>query len=177
MMMTYDFAPLLRNTIGFDRLMNMVGDVVQQGSTLPSSYPPYNIEKLAEGEYLLTMAVAGFDRQDIDIEVEGNSLTVSGRIDEAPKTGEILHRGIASRAFQRHFTLADHVVVEKAELSKGLLHIGLKQVLPEALKPRKIAVVEGQERKRVIESAGSSSQANAQQASERASEPSSSLQA
>ncbi len=135
-MNAFDFAPLFRTAIGFDRLARMVD------STLASavSYPPYNIEKTGEDSYRLTMAVAGFGPDDIEITAKDNTLLVTGRPgSEAPKS-EVLYRGIAGRAFERRFVLADHIVVEGADLQNGLLHVGLKRVVPEALKPRRIAI-------------------------------------
>ena len=136
--MTYDFAPLFRTAIGFDRLARLV-DTATEAASAPS-YPPYNIEKTGDDSYRLTMAVAGFGEGDLDITVKDNTLFISGRVgDGVPKT-ELLYRGIAGRAFERRFVLADHIVVEGAELKNGLLHVGLKRVVPEALKPRKITI-------------------------------------
>lgn len=136
--MSYDFAPLFRTAIGFDRLAGLV-DTAQQAA-MPPSYPPYNIEKTGEESYRLTMAVAGFAEDDLDITAQDNTLIVAGRVaPEAEKT-EMLYRGIAGRAFERRFVLADHIVVENAELRNGLLHVGLKRQVPEALKPRQIAI-------------------------------------
>ncbi len=135
--MTYDFAPLYRSTIGFDRLARLVDTVAQTANT--TSYPPYNIEKTGEASYVLTMAVAGFGPDDIELCAQDNTLVVTGRLNAEPK-GEVLHRGIAARAFERRFALADHIVVEGADLAHGLLHVTLKRVVPEALKPRRIAI-------------------------------------
>jgi molecular chaperone IbpA len=137
-MPTVDFAPLFRTAIGFDRLARLV-DTAAAGQDA-QSYPPYNIEKTGEDTYRLTMAVAGFRPEELDITVKDNTLYVSGRVSpDAPKT-EILYRGIAGRAFERRFALADHIVVEGAAVNLGLLHVGLKRVVPESLKPRKIAI-------------------------------------
>ncbi len=137
-MTTVDFAPLFRTAIGFDRLARLV-DTAAAGQDA-QSYPPYNIEKTGEDTYRLTMAVAGFRPEDLDMVVKDNTLFVSGRVaTDAPKT-EILYRGIAGRAFERRFVLADHIVVEGADVQHGLLHVGLKRVVPEALKPRKITI-------------------------------------
>ena len=137
-MTTVDFAPLFRTAIGFDRLARLV-DTAAAGQDA-QSYPPYNIEKTGEDTYRLTMAVAGFRPEELDITVKDNTLYVSGRVSpDAPKT-EILYRGIAGRAFERRFALADHIVVEGADVNLGLLHVGLKRVVPESLKPRKIAI-------------------------------------
>nr|WP_294520036.1 Hsp20 family protein [uncultured Rhodopila sp.] len=137
-MTTVDFAPLFRTAIGFDRLARLV-DTASAGQDA-QSYPPYNIEKTGDDTYRLTMAVAGFRPDELDITVKDNTLVVSGRIaPETPKT-EVLYRGIAGRAFERRFVLADHIVVEGADVNLGLLHVGLKRVVPESLKPRKIAI-------------------------------------
>ncbi len=135
--MTYDFTPLFRSTIGFDRFARLVDTAAQTANT--TSYPPYNIEKAGEGSYVLTMAVAGFGPDDIELTAQDNTLLVTGRVSPEPKR-ELLHRGIAARAFERRFALADHIVVESAELMHGLLHVGLSRVVPDALKPRRISI-------------------------------------
>ncbi|GBQ55310.1 Hsp20 family protein [Komagataeibacter swingsii] len=141
--MAYDFAPLFRSAIGFDRLAQLVDTAAQ--NPVGSSYPPYNIEKLSDAQYALTMAVAGFGPDDIELTVQDNTLIVSGRVsDAAPGGREMLYRGIATRAFERRFVLADHVVVEKADLTNGLLRIAVRQIVPEALKPRRIPISSGQ---------------------------------
>jgi len=134
----FDLTPLYRSTVGFDRLAQMLDEVAAFDAP---AYPPYNIERLGEDEYRITMAVAGFASADIAIEVKGNVLTVAGKKAETgePKT-EFLHQGIAARAFERRFQLADHVEVKGADMDNGLLHIALKRELPEALKPRTIAI-------------------------------------
>jgi molecular chaperone IbpA len=135
-MNAFDFAPLFRTAIGFDRLARLV-DAAAAGD---ASYPPYNIEKTGDDSYRLTMAVAGFGPDDIELTAKDNTLVVSGRVSaDAPKA-EVLYRGIAGRAFERRFVLADHIVVEGANLQNGLLHVGLKRVVPEALKPRRIPI-------------------------------------
>lgn len=137
-MTTVDFAPLFRTAIGFDRLARLV-DTAASGQDA-QSYPPYNIEKTGDDTYRLTMAVAGFRPEDLDLTVKDNTLIVSGRVaNDAPKA-EILYRGIAGRAFERRFVLADHIVVDGADVQLGLLHVGLKRIVPEALKPRKIVI-------------------------------------
>jgi len=136
--MTYDFAPLFRTAIGFDRLARLVDTASQ--ATSASSYPPYNIEKTGDDSYVLTMAVAGFGPDNIELTVKDNTLIVSGRLGEENATNEVLYRGIATRAFERRFVLADHIQVEQANLVNGLLQIGVRRVVPEALKPRRIAV-------------------------------------
>jgi molecular chaperone IbpA len=140
-MTTFDFAPLFRTAIGFDRLARLV-DSAQAGADTPS-YPPYNIERTGEDSYRLTMAVAGFGPNDIDLTVKDNTLFVSGKPGNTNQGKELLYRGIAGRAFERRFVLADHIVVEGADLQNGLLHVGLKRVVPESLKPRRIAISTG----------------------------------
>jgi molecular chaperone IbpA len=137
-MTSYDFAPLFRTAIGFDRLARLMDTAVSTAEA--SGYPPYNIEKTGETTYRLTMAVAGFRPEDLDVTVKENTLLVSGRVANEGQAGEVLYRGIAGRAFERRFVLADHIVVEGADLQNGLLHVGLKRVVPEALKPRKIEI-------------------------------------
>jgi molecular chaperone IbpA len=137
--MTLDFAPLFRTAIGFDRLARLV-DAAASGEV--PSYPPYNIEKTGEDSYRLTMAVAGFGPEDLEVSVKENTLTVTGKQAEQAK-GQVLYRGIAGRAFERRFVLADHIEVENAGLQNGLLHVGLRRVVPEALKPRRIAIASG----------------------------------
>jgi molecular chaperone IbpA len=133
----FDFAPLFRSAIGFDRLARLVD------SAEAPSYPPYNIEKTGEDSYRLTMAVAGFRPEDLEIVVQDNALVISGRIQAEGSQAQVLYRGIAGRAFERRFVLAEHIVVEGADLQNGLLHVGLKRVVPEALKPRRIAIGSG----------------------------------
>jgi molecular chaperone IbpA len=135
----FDFAPLFRTAIGFDRLANLVDSVTAEAS----SYPPYNIEKTGEDSYRLTMAVAGFRPEDLDLVAKDNTLVIAGRVQNDTPKAEILYRGIAGRAFERRFVLADHIVVEGADLQHGLLHVGLKRVVPEALKPRRIEITGG----------------------------------
>ena len=136
--MTFDFAPLFRTAIGFDRLARLM-DTATAAAEAPS-YPPYNIEKTGEDSYRLTMAIAGFRPEELDLVVKDNTLVVSGKVAAEGQKGELLYRGIAGRAFERRFVLADHIVVEGADLQNGLLHVGLKRVVPEALKPRRIAI-------------------------------------
>jgi molecular chaperone IbpA len=136
--MTYDFAPLFRTAIGFDRLARLADHAAQAASA--PAYPPYNIEKTGDDSYVLTMAVAGFGPDDIEVTTQDNTLLVAGRLAPQPGGREVLHRGIAARAFERRFVLADHIQVEGAELTNGLLQIAVRRVVPEALKPRRIAV-------------------------------------
>lgn len=135
-----DFSPLYRSTIGFDRLFNML-----DGFAAPEqaqAYPPYNIERTGENAYRITMAVAGFDDRELSIEAHAQTLTIKGEKLEDEKNGEteFLYRGIAKRAFERRFQLADHVEVKAASLKNGLLHIDLLRSIPEAMKPRRIAI-------------------------------------
>ena len=136
----YDLSPLYRSTVGFDRLFNMLDS--SGGETNGQTYPPYNIERTGENAYRVTMAVAGFGTDDIDIEAKENVLAVkAGKPEEtADEKREMLYQGIAARAFERRFQLADHVQVTGASLENGLLHIDLVRELPEAMKPRKIAI-------------------------------------
>ncbi|SFK93331.1 Hsp20 family protein [Falsiroseomonas stagni] len=141
-MNTLDFAPLFRTAIGFDRMARLAETA--RAAAEGSSYPPYNIEKTGEDSYVLTMAVAGFGPEDIDVVAHENTLTVSGKAPQAQaENGRVLYRGIAGRAFERRFVLADHIVVEGADLQHGLLHVALRREVPEALKPRRIAIQAG----------------------------------
>ena len=134
----FDFTPLYRSTVGFDRLARMLGEASNVDAP---TYPPYNIERLGDNEYRITMAVAGFGEEDLSIEVKENALTIAARKAETGNGNrEILHQGIASRSFERRFQLADHVEVTGADLENGLLHVTLKRELPEAMKARKIAI-------------------------------------
>ena len=138
-MTTFDFSPLYRTSVGFDRLASMMSTATRQDQG--NSYPPYNIRATSEDNYQITMAIAGFAEDDIDITTEHNRLLVTGdRKDETQEQGEYLHRGIATRSFERRFNLADHVKVIAANLENGLLHIDLERELPEAMKPRKIKI-------------------------------------
>ena len=136
--MTLDFSPLFRTAIGFDRLARLANSVQDAPNT--QSYPPYNIERTGDDSYRLTVAVAGFNQDELEIVVRDNTLLVAGRVKAEENKGEVLYRGIAGRAFERRFALADHIVVEGADLKNGLLHVGLKRVVPEALKPRRIEI-------------------------------------
>ena len=139
-----DFSPLFRTAIGFDRLARLMDNA--RAAPESNGYPPYNIEKTGEDSYVLTMAVAGFSEADIDITAQNNTLTIAGRPQPQPEDGRsFLHRGIAGRAFERRFVLADHIVVEGADLANGLLHVALRHVVPEALKPRRIPVQGGRQ--------------------------------
>lgn len=133
-----DFSPLFRSAIGFDRLARLMESA--RAAADGPAYPPYNIERTAEDEYTLTMAVAGFGPENIEITTIENTLTVAGRAKEPEADRRYLHRGIAGRAFERRFVLADHIQVTGATLENGLLQISLKREVPEAKKPRRIAV-------------------------------------
>lgn len=133
----FDFAPLYRSTIGFDRIAQLLD---QMGTTDESAYPPYNIERLAENEYRITMAVAGFTDNEIKIEVKEQSLTVRGEKAAEDKERHFLHRGIAARSFERRFQLADYVEVKGADLKDGLLHVDLQRNIPERMKPRTVPI-------------------------------------
>jgi molecular chaperone IbpA len=135
--MTLDFSPLFRTAIGFDRMARLI-DTAQEAASAPA-YPPYNIAKTGDDSYRLTMAVAGFSQDELDLTVKDNQLIVSGKLTD-DNAGDLLYRGIAGRAFERRFALADHIVVEGADLKNGLLHVALKRVVPESLKPRRIAI-------------------------------------
>ena len=137
----FDFTPLFRTAIGFDRLAQLM-DAAASTAEVPS-YPPYNIEKTGEDTYRLTMAVAGFRPENLEMVVTDNHLVVSGRSSQEETTFEMLHRGIAGRAFERRFVLADHIAIDSADLQDGLLHVGLKRVVPDALKPRRISIGAG----------------------------------
>ena len=138
-MTTFDFSPLYRTSVGFDRLASLMSSATRQDQG--NSYPPYNIRITSEDHYRITMAVAGFSEDDIAITSEQNRLLVSGnRADEPEEQGEYLHRGIATRSFERRFNLAEHVNVVGASLENGLLHIDLEREIPEAMKPRTIKI-------------------------------------
>jgi molecular chaperone IbpA len=152
-MRTYDLSPLMRATVGFDRLTNLL-DTASRVDEATLGYPPYNIEKTGEETYRITMAVAGFGEEDLDITVQENSLVIkAGKTKpEADKGIKYLHRGIATRAFERRFDLADFIKVTGARLENGMLSIELEREVPEAKKPRSIAI-ETAGRPKVIENA------------------------
>ena len=143
-----DFSPFYRSTVGFDRLFDLL-DSVSGLDAGPTAYPPYNIERLGENEYRITMAVAGFGEDEIKVDVKEQTLNVAGAKSAEEKEREFLHRGIAARAFERRFQLADHVEVKGADLKDGLLHIDLVRNVPERLKPRSIAIGNGKAPKQV----------------------------
>jgi molecular chaperone IbpA len=138
-MATLDFTPLFRSSVGFDRLPDLLSDAVGRAE---STYPPYNIEKCGEDQYRIVIALAGFGKDDVEIVVEQNRLLVRGHKRE-PDGRTYLHRGIATRSFERHFDLADYVEVTDATMGEGLLVIDLKREIPEALKPRRIPISAG----------------------------------
>ena len=140
-MQTFDIAPFSRSSIGFDRLFDLL-ETASRGDLGESTYPPYNIEKLSEDAYRITMAVAGFDREELQIVSHQNTLTISGR-KKPEENRQYLHRGLAARAFQRHFNLADFVKVSGAGVEDGLLTIDLVREVPEAMKPRNIEIAQG----------------------------------
>jgi molecular chaperone IbpA len=143
----FDYSPFYRSSVGFDRLFRLLDEAANVET---QAWPPYNIERLGENAYRITMAVAGFSGEDLAIEAKGNTLTVTGnKSDKADKSVELLHQGIAARGFERRFQLADYVEVKGAALANGLLHIELVRNLPEALKPRQIAITSGQKPKAI----------------------------
>ncbi len=143
-MKTFDATPLFRSSVGFDRMMDLFESVSRLDQAAPT-YPPCNIEKTGEYEYRISLAVAGFSESDLEIEARENTLHVTGRQgkEEDGKPRRFLHRGIAARAFERSFRLADHVRVVGASLENGLLHVDLVREIPEAMKPRRIPIGAG----------------------------------
>ncbi|MBS1088323.1 Hsp20 family protein [Gluconobacter wancherniae] len=139
--MTYDFTPLFRSAIGFDRLARMAGNAAN-AQAVPS-YPPYNIEKTGDTDYALTMALAGFGPENVEVTLEDNTLVIRGSVPENCKNRDWLHRGIATRAFERRFALAEHIEIERADLMNGMLSISVKHLVPEVAKPRRIAIGTG----------------------------------
>jgi molecular chaperone IbpA len=145
-----DFSPLYRSTVGFDRLFTMLDSLGQPDQS--QTYPPYNIERTGENTYRITMAVAGFDETELSIEAREHTLTVKGeKSDDKATENQFLYRGIAKRAFERRFQLADHVEIQSASLKHGLLHIDLLREIPEAAKPRKIDIVAASSQPKQIE--------------------------
>ncbi|MCX7313815.1 MAG: Hsp20 family protein [Alphaproteobacteria bacterium] len=146
-MRTFDLAPLYRSTVGFDRLFSML-----DGFDAAPGYPPYNIERTGENDYRISVAVAGFAESELSIESKENTLTIKGEKQvQQDNNGEVLYQGIAARAFERQFQLADYVQVKGANLENGLLHVELVREIPEAKKPRQIAI-NGQSKPKVVES-------------------------
>ena len=141
-MRTFDLAPLYRSTVGFDRLFSLLDQVA--GVDAAPSYPPYNIERTGENAYRITLAIAGFTEGDLSIETKENTLTIRGeKQQKTESSGEVLYQGIAGRAFERRFELADHVEVRGATLQNGLLHVDLVREIPETMKPRQIPIGTG----------------------------------
>lgn len=134
--MNMDFAPLFRTAIGFDRLARLMEAEAPQGG----GYPPYNIERTGEDQYQLTVAVAGFKPEELDLQLRDNSLVLTGKPAAEKTENQYLYRGISGRSFERRFVLAEHMVVESANLADGLLSIGLRRVVPESLRPRQITI-------------------------------------
>ena len=146
-MRTFDLSPLYRSTVGFDRLFSMM-----DGFEAAPGYPPYNIERTGENDYRITVAVAGFGENEISIESKENTLTIKGaKQATAQQDGEVLYQGIAARAFERQFQLADYVQVKTAALENGLLHVDLVREIPEAKKPRQIPIGNAQAKPQVVE--------------------------
>src|SRR6056297_2234838 len=141
-MRTYDLSPLYRATVGFDRVADLMDRVLSADVAQPT-YPPYNIEKLGDDAYRISIAVAGFSEDELNVEVKEGALIVSARKQETDEGRTYLHRGIATRAFERRFHLADHVRVNGATHVDGMLHIDLVREVPEALKPRRIEIAKG----------------------------------
>lgn len=141
-MRSLDFAPLYRTTVGFDHLSSLL-DAVSRSDTNANGYPPYNIELLEKDSYRITMAVAGFSNDELDIQTEQNTLTVKGKRDTDGADHNYLHQGIAARNFERRFQLAEHIEVTNARLENGLLHIDLVREVPEAMKPKRIPIGNG----------------------------------
>jgi molecular chaperone IbpA len=139
-MRTIDFSPLYRSVVGFDRLATLLETAAADAAT---GYPPYNIERTDENAYRIDVAVAGFRPDELNVEVKENLLTVTGRKAANDEARRFLHRGLAERSFERRFQLADYVVVTDANLADGLLSVSLRRELPEALKPRTIAITSG----------------------------------
>ncbi len=136
-MRTLDLTPLYRSVVGFDRLASLIDSATTEPA---NGYPPYNIERTGDDSYRIEIAVAGFKREDLNIEVKENLLTVTGRKPANDEAKRYLHRGLAERNFERRFQLADYVIVTDAKLANGLLEVVLKRELPEALKPRLVAI-------------------------------------
>jgi molecular chaperone IbpA len=139
----FDFSPLYRSTVGFDRLFNMFDGTLGSAEPAQANWPPYNIERLGEDQYRITMAVAGFTPDEIELIQQENALVVVGRKHPEPEGVQVLHRGIANRAFRQTFNLADYVKVSGANLENGLLVIDLVREVPEAMRPRRIEIAGG----------------------------------
>jgi molecular chaperone IbpA len=140
-MLSFDFSPLYRSTVGFDRVMNLLDQATSAGE---GGYPPYNIEKTGEDSYRIVVAVAGFGEDELNIEQKHTTLLITGRKAARDEGVTYLHRGLAGRSFERRFEVADHVKVTGARLANGLLEIDLVREVPESLKPRRIAISNGE---------------------------------
>ncbi|WP_158046544.1 Hsp20 family protein [Skermanella pratensis] len=138
-MRTYDLSPLFRSSVGFDRMTRVLESALKVDDSA-LSYPPYNIEKLSDDSYRITMAVAGFGAEDLEITSQENLLVITGKTKNDAENGQYLYRGIAGRAFERRFQLADHIKVTGADLANGLLNVELVREIPEAMKPRTIKI-------------------------------------
>lgn len=138
-MRNFDFSPLYRSAIGFDRMANLLDNLSRSEQNQPS-YPPYNIELTGEDKYRISMAVAGFDPSEISLEINQGILTISANKPTDKEDKTFLYQGIAARSFERRFQLADHVQVQSANYHNGLLHVDLQRIIPEALKPRSIPI-------------------------------------
>jgi len=138
-MQTFDFTPLFRHSVGFDRMQRLM-NASRRDETSAPAYPPYNIVQSGEDSYQITMAVAGFGEQDLNITAQENTLVIRGKLADDTEEAPYLHHGIAGRAFERRFDLADHIKVVGADLVNGLLNIALEREVPEEQKPRKIAI-------------------------------------
>lgn len=139
-MRSFDLTPLYRSTVGFDRVFDLLDTM---GKTETNGYPPYNIERVDENDYRITLAVAGFSEDELDVVLHENTLTVTGSRSDSDEGRTYLHQGIAGRSFQRRFQLAEHVEVAGASLVNGLLNIDLRREIPESAKPRKISISGG----------------------------------
>jgi molecular chaperone IbpA len=149
-MRNFDLSPLFRYSVGFDRMSRLL-DAASRMDESPATYPPYNIEKTGEDAYRITMAVAGFGENDINVVVQDNGLSISGKIGKPEDERQFIHRGVAGRSFERRFELAEHIRVVGANLVNGLLHVDLAREVPESLKPRTIKIETKSAGKPVIE--------------------------
>lgn len=150
-MRTFDFSPLFRSSVGFERLSSLVDSAMRQSEDALNGFPPYNIEKAGDDSYRIVMAVAGFGEGDLDVVVTDNQLVVRGKANRDVDSAQYLHRGIAGRAFERRFQLADFIKVSGAQLENGLLRIDLVREVPEQLRPRQIPITARGDRSQAIE--------------------------
>lgn len=149
-MRSYDLSPLFRSTVGFDRMTRLL-ETALKADDQAHAYPPYNIEKVSDDAYRITMAVAGFGPEDIEVTSQEQSIVIAGKARKEQESAQFLYRGIAGRAFERRFQLADHIKVTGASLENGLLHVDLVREIPEAMKPRTIRIETGSGRAQTIE--------------------------